>query len=44
MVHKPVVDRQKVQELQNRIEHLKHPVKQRCPITPGMSLKQIEAL
>ena len=44
MVHKPAVDQNKVDELQNRIDKLKHPVKDKIVITPGMTMSQIEKL
>lgn len=36
--HMPVVDQAKVEEIKERIQNIKHPVKQRYCITPGMSV------
>jgi len=44
MVHKPVVDKAKVSELQERIVTLKHPVKDKVIYTPGMTQEQVEYL
>lgn len=42
--HLPKVDASKVDELKDRVSKLKHPVKQRQVITPGMSLREIETM
>jgi hypothetical protein len=39
MVHKPIIDTSKVDELKERISTLKHPVKLGTKMPPGLSVK-----